>query len=80
MTSLDVVLLTILFGHLSTLSVKIYWLQGSTYNTGLPGHFQIRWGQAYVVGCNLNPTVSVQNDKFKIMINVGLIYIRKHSW
>ena len=59
MTSLDVVLLTILFGHLSTLSVKIYWLQGSTYNTGLPGHFQIRWGQAYMVGCNLNPTLLV---------------------
>ena len=31
MTSLDdVVLHTILFGHLSSLSVKIYWLQGST--------------------------------------------------
>ena len=24
--------------------------------------------------------VSVQNDKFKIMITVGLSYIRKHSW
>ena len=24
--------------------------------------------------------VSVQNDKFKIMIRVGLSYIRKHSW
>ena len=24
--------------------------------------------------------VSVQNDKFKIMITVALSYIRKHSW
>ena len=36
--------------------------------------------QFEVLGTTYLQGVSVQKDKFKIMITVGLSYIRKHSW